>query len=77
MNPQLERQTNIFVLRIWAEYLTNDTPELRGEVEDLANHERHPFSGGQELEKLLTTVCLHEPSDRESTSEKKPHYGML
>jgi hypothetical protein len=58
LNPQLERQTNIFVVRIWREYLTAETPALRGEVEDLARHTRQPFTSMQELESLVWACCL-------------------
>lgn len=60
MNPQLERQTNIFVVRIWREYLACEDPVLRGEVEDLDRHERHPFTGIHELELLVREGCLKD-----------------
>ena len=63
LNPQLERQTNIFVVRIWREYLTGEHPVLRGEVEDLALHERHPFADIYELERIVRAGCLPDGTD--------------
>jgi hypothetical protein len=68
LNPQLERQTDIFVLRIWREYLAGEQPELRGEVEDLARHTRQPFSGIQELEGLVRACCMEDRSGKASIS---------
>lgn len=69
MNPQLERQTDIFVVRIWREYLTDEYPVLRGEVEDLAKHERHPFADFQELERIVLAGCLNEKSYEEQRTK--------
>jgi hypothetical protein len=63
LNPQLERQTNIFIVRVWREYLVCEAPVLRGEVEDLTHHERHPFSGIQELEQLVRDGCMPDGTD--------------
>jgi hypothetical protein len=60
----LERQTNIFVVRIWREYLSTENPVLRGEVEDLARHTRQPFSGMQELEVLVRACCLADGTEK-------------
>lgn len=69
MKPQLERQTNIFVVRIWREYLMGEQPELRGEVEDLARHTRKPFSGIHELEDLVRACCLEDQAEEKLASD--------
>ena len=63
MSPQLERQTHIFVVRIWREYLTGEHPVLRGEVEDLALHERYPFADMHELERIVSAGFQPDGTD--------------
>ena len=63
MSPQLDRQTKIFVVRIWREYLLGEQPVLRGEVEDLTHHERSPFADIHELERIVRAGCLVDGTD--------------
>jgi hypothetical protein len=72
LNPQLERQTLVFVLRVWREYLACDVPSLRGEIEDLARHEKHLFSSIQELERLLQSCCKADKPVEKPESNQTP-----
>ena len=58
------------MVRIWREYLAGEHPVLRGEVEDLAKHERHPFSGIQELGQLIGAIDVADGPGDKSKSGK-------
>lgn len=68
MNSPLNRKTNLFMLRIWAEYLERDPASLSGEIEHIPSHTKSYFASISDLETFL--VRFRDQSDRPSSSEK-------
>lgn len=56
MKPHLERKTLIFIIRIWQEYMINNDPSLRGEIEDIGKQQKHYFINFDELKNILTEI---------------------
>jgi hypothetical protein len=71
MTPPFERQTRVFVLRVWCEYLHNDQSALRGELEDLSRRKKYPFHCIQSLEALVRSSCQVEEMIDESSGENQ------
>jgi hypothetical protein len=64
MHPPLNRKTQVFVLRIWQEYMQNDMNDLRGELENLATREKFVFSNIQDLEGIVWACCRSEEENQ-------------
>ncbi len=58
-NP-LKRETLIFIVRVWKEYLKSPTPKMRGEVEVVNSKEKQYFADLDELENLLKRNCFKD-----------------
>jgi len=54
----LQRETLIFIVRIWKEYLKSSQPQIRGEVEEVNSKEKQYFADLDELENLLKSNCF-------------------
>jgi len=58
-NP-LKRETLIFIVRVWKEYLNSPKPQMRGEIEVVNSNEKQYFSDMEELENLLQQNCFND-----------------
>ncbi|PKO08784.1 MAG: hypothetical protein CVU40_13360 [Chloroflexi bacterium HGW-Chloroflexi-2] len=57
MPTPLQRETLIFIVRVWKEYLKSPQPQMRGEVEVVNSKEKQYFADLDELENLLKRNC--------------------
>lgn len=51
MKHPLSRHSMVLIVRVWAEYLEQDPPSWRGEIEHASTKEVHPFTSLAELVK--------------------------
>lgn len=63
MNSPLERKTNLFLVRVWAEYLQRDVPSLVGEIENVLSKEKCYFLNIQDLEFFLQSYVVEEAAE--------------
>ena len=68
MQSQLERNTIIFIIRVWKENLKADSSDLRGEIELVNGKEKHYFSTMHQLQEILHGICL-PVEDNDGTSK--------
>jgi hypothetical protein len=68
MPTPLQRETLIFIVRIWKEYLKPLNPKMRGEVELVNRKEKHYFSTMHQLQEILHGICL-PVEDKDGTSK--------
>jgi hypothetical protein len=47
-----------FVLRVWAEFLTLEPPQLRGEIENVENKQRIYFSKMEDIQQFIEKSAL-------------------
>jgi hypothetical protein len=47
-----------FVLRVWAEFLTREPPQLRGEIENVENKQRIYFSKMEDIQQFIEKSAL-------------------
>ena len=65
MHPPLQRDTIIFIVRVWKEYLHPPNPKMRGEIELVNGKEKLYFSTMHQLEEILHEICLqNEEKDK-------------
>lgn len=53
MVAPLHRQTVVFIVRVWAEYLDDQPPSWRGVVEGCEPGEIHPFISVEEMTQII------------------------
>jgi 5'-deoxynucleotidase YfbR-like HD superfamily hydrolase len=66
MPTPLQRETLIFIVRVWKEYLKSPQPQMRGEVEVVNSKEKQYFADLDELENLLKRNCYTDGEIREN-----------
>jgi len=60
MPAPLQRETLIFIVRVWKEYLKSPNSKMRGEVEVVNSKEKQYFADLDELENLLKRNCFKD-----------------
>jgi hypothetical protein len=60
MPTRLQRETLIFIVRVWKEYLKSPQPQMRGEIEMVNSKEKQYFTDLEELENLLKRNCYKD-----------------
>jgi hypothetical protein len=60
MNTPLDRQTLVFIVRIWAEYLKEQPPCWRGVVELVDQGETVPFNNVVEMAEVIKQNTILE-----------------
>ncbi len=68
MTSPLDRRTNLYMLRIWAEYLDRDPALLCGEIEHIQSHTKSYFQTIADLEQFL--VHFQDQHEIPSSSNK-------
>jgi hypothetical protein len=58
MTNSLERQTTLFIIRLWSEHLTRDPSSFRGEVEHVVSKQKYYFLNIEELNQFLLNCSL-------------------
>ncbi|MAT44174.1 MAG: hypothetical protein CL609_17720 [Anaerolineaceae bacterium] len=53
MTKPLKIHSISFVLRVWAEFLTREPPQLRGEIENVENKQRIYFSKLEDIQQFI------------------------
>ncbi len=58
MTKPLKIHSISFVLRVWAEFLTREPPQLRGEMENVENKQRIYFSKMEDIQNFIERCAL-------------------
>ena len=69
MTVPLHRQTVVFIVRVWAEYLNDQPPCWRGVIEGCEPGELNPFTSIEEMSQIIQQKSISETSP-EGTGEK-------
>ena len=76
MINSIKRQTNLFIVRLWTEYLLRDPPAFRGEVEHVISKQKYYFINMEELNQFLLNCSVeyklqspHESKAKEKAEE--------
>jgi len=60
MHTPLQRQTAIFIVRLWAEYLSEQPPVWRGVLEVVANGQKISFTNLDEMADLIQKQTIEQ-----------------
>lgn len=66
----LQRRTETFILRVWAEYLEQMPPSWRGEIEHVGSKEVMHFGSLEEMNTWIQSCVAKQPQYRKRTEEK-------
>ena len=60
MNRSHKRHTIVFIVRVWAEFLNEQTPSWRGVIEGHQPGEKTPFTSLNELNEIIQRKTQQE-----------------
>lgn len=74
MSKSLERQTTLFIIRLWSEHLTRDPPTFRGEIEHVLSKQKYYFLNIEELNQFLLNCSIDNANQKpdENNLGKEP-----
>ncbi len=61
MTKPLKIHSISFVLRVWAEFLTREPPQLRGEMENVETKQRIYFSKIEDIQQFIEKSAVETP----------------
>ena len=62
MTAPLHRQTVVFIVRVWAEYLNEQPPCWRGVIEGREPGELNPFTSIEEMTQIMQQKSISKTS---------------
>ncbi len=57
MSDPLQRITILFIVRVWAEYLSRDPPAFCGEIEHIASKQKQIFQNDADIHEFIR-LCI-------------------
>lgn len=72
MTAPLHRQTVVFIVRVWVEYLNDQPPCWRGVIEGREPGELNPFTSLDEMAQIIRQKSLSECVSNNETEEPSP-----
>ena len=72
MTAPLHRQTVVFIVRVWAEYLNDQPPCWRGVIEGREPGELNPFTSIEEMTQIIQQKAFSETGSDGLSSETPP-----
>lgn len=60
MNKSMKRHTVVFIVRLWAEYLSEQPPCWRGVIEGCEPGKATPFTSLDEMNEIIKQITLVE-----------------
>ena len=72
MSAPLHRQTVVFIVHVWAEYLHDQTPCWRGVIEGSEPGELNPFTSIEEMSQIIQKKSMSEMSPDGSIEKPSP-----